>query len=377
MIIVGDKMNEEEKTVEIAEASLDNKCPTCTASLKYNAKLKKFKCEYCGEEFTIEDLKKHSDSAATQKANEAPKTTPAGKDNYNSYVSYKCESCGAEIVADEQTAATFCVYCGNTAILRSKLSGNFQPSRVIPFEKPKEDAIKAFKSLSKGRALVPKDFSDEKNIEKIRGVYIPFRLYDYNVEGSLNMKGTKVSSWTVGDNTYTKTDIYNVVRGGNAKYNCIPVDASTRFDNDIMNTIEPFDYNKLVPYNHAYLSGFLAEKYDEEDDITKKEAEERAINSTNDFFKGAARGYTTLTATETNLVPKQEKMEYVLLPVWMVNVKYKNKMYIFAMNGESGEFIGNIPVDIGKAFLYAIIIFIVCIVVASIASFVIWYMGGM
>lgn len=368
-------MNEEVK--EIKEQSLDNKCPACRASLKYNPSIKKFKCEYCGEEYTLEDLQKESDSAANEKVNMAPKTTPDAKDNYNSYISYKCENCGAEIVADEQTAATFCVYCGNTAILRSKLSGDFKPSRVIPFEKNKDAAIEAFKSLSKGRPLVPKDFNNEKNIEKIKGVYIPFRLYDYKIDGSITMKGTKVRTWTIGDNTYTKTDIFNVIRGGTAKYNMIPVDASTRFDNSIMNSIEPFDYNKLVPYNHAYLSGFFAERYDEEDNLTRKEAEERAVNSTKDYFSNSATGYTTKVVTSEDLVNKQEKMEYVLLPVWMVNVKYKNKMHTFAMNAESGEFIGNIPVDVGKAFLYALIIFIVCFAILSVGSLALWYLGGM
>ena len=122
------------------EQALENKCPSCTASIKYNPKLEKFKCEYCGSEFTLEDLKKHSNNASTDEKNKPKEEQP--KDTFDGYVSYHCESCGAEIVADEQTAATFCVYCKNTAILKSRLTDKFSPSKIIPFSKTKDENLK-------------------------------------------------------------------------------------------------------------------------------------------------------------------------------------------------------------------------------------------
>ena len=253
-------MNEEKKVKE--EQSLENRCPACKASISFNPKAGKWKCDYCGSEFTLEEMQKHSDNASTEQKNK--KEPKPAKDNYDGYVSFKCESCGAEIIADDQTSATFCVYCGNTAILQSKLSGKFSPDKMIPFKKTKEEAIEAFKKLSKGRPLMPKNFNNTTNIEKIRGVYIPFWLYDINVSGDIVMDAKTVEHWTVGDTHYTRTNTFKVTRGGNMNFNNVPVDGSTRFDNDIMNTIEPFDYKDLVPYNHAYLSGFYAEKYDQE-----------------------------------------------------------------------------------------------------------------
>ena len=361
-----------EKVVD--EQALENKCPSCKASIKFNPKVGKFKCEYCGSEFTLEELQKHSDNASTEEKNK--KAEKVEKDNFDAYVSYKCESCGAEIVADDQTAATFCVYCGNTAILKSKLSGQFTPDKIIPFKKEKQDAITAFKGLSKGRPLMPKDFNSEKNIEKIKGVYIPFWLYDINVSGDLTMNGDIVTTWTSGDTHYTKTDKYLVVRGGTMDYHKIPVDGSSRFDNDIMNSIEPFNFEELIPYNHAYLSGFYAEKYDEEGEKVYKEASERALNSTRDKLKESATRYTTKIVTGDTLETKETKKEYAMLPVWMVNVKYNDKMHIFAMNAQTGEFIGNIPLDKKKAVLYFIIIFVITFVIAIIASFVFFAIGG-
>lgn len=367
-------MDQENKKLK-DEQALENKCPACKASIKFNPKVGKFKCEYCGSEFTLEEMQKHSDNASTEEKNQ-PKEKQTKKDTYDGYVSYHCESCGAEIIADEQTAATFCVYCGNTAILKSKLSGEFTPDKMLVFKKEKQESINAFKGLGKGRPLMPKDFNSEKNIEKIRGIYIPFWLYDLNIEGDVNMTGDIITHWSVGDTHYTKTDKYRVVRGGTMTYHNIPVDASSRFDNNIMNSIEPFNFAELIPYNHAYLSGFYAERYDESGEKIYNEAAERALNSTRERLKNEATRYATTIVTGDTLTSKELKKQYVMLPVWMVNVKYKDKMHIFAMNGQTGEFIGNIPLDKGKAVLYFIIIFVITFIAVIIGSYILFKMGG-
>lgn len=365
--------NTEKKQID--EQALENKCPACKASIKFNPTVGKFKCEYCGSEFTLEEMQQHKDNASTEEKNQ-PKEKQVKKDNYDGYVTYRCESCGAEIIADEQTAATFCVYCGNTAILKSKLSGEFTPDKMIVFKKDKQESINAFKNLGKGRPLMPKDFNSEKNIEKIRGIYIPFWLYDFNINGSLDMTGQIVKSWTSGDTHYTQTDYYQILRGGTMDYHNIPVDASSRFDNNIMNSIEPFNFAELIPYNHAYLSGFYAEKYDEDGDKPYKEASDRALNSTRQRFIGTASRFSSVMIKTDNLTANQTKKQYVMLPVWMVNVKYKDKMHIFAMNGQTGEFIGNIPLDKGKAVLYFVTIFAITFIVVLVISYIIFVMGG-
>ena len=359
---------------EKEEQTLENRCPACKASISFNAKLGKWKCEYCGSEFSLEEMQKHTDNASGEQKNQKASNTA---DNYDEYISYHCESCGAEIVADPETSATFCVYCGNTAILQSKLSGKFSPDKIIPFKKEKEEAINAFKKLSKGRPLVPKDFSKEENIEKIRGVYIPFWLYDIDVSGDIVMNAETIETWTRGNTHYTKTNIFKVTRGGNIGFENVPIDGSSHFDNDIMNSIEPFSYEDLVPYNHAYLSGFYAEKYDEDGEKLFSEVSNRTLNTARNVLKDDAKLYLSKTIISDGLVASLKNQSYALLPVWMVNVKYKDKMYIFAMNGQTGEFVGNIPLDKGKAIIYIITIFIVTMIVCILISYLIFRGGSL
>ena len=355
--------------------ALDNKCPACGAPILYKPNLKKWKCDYCKSEFTLEEIKKYN-NASNEKNNikeEVKKEIQKENDNTN-YYEYNCKDCGAKIIADENTAATFCVYCGNTAILKEKLSGKFAPDMIIPFKNEKEKAIEAFKSLNKGRPLMPNFFNDEKNIEKIKGVYIPFWLYDVKVNGELDATSTTSTTWTVGDTVYTKTDTYRLEREGEMSFNKIPVDGSTRFDNDIMNTIEPFNYSELEEYNHAYLSGFLAEKYDVDEETSFKDAEERSLNSARDTIKDDM-GMGIKTIVNDTLASTKLLTKYVLLPVWMINVKYKDKFYTFAMNGQTGEFVGNIPVDKKKAFIYGILTFVITFILVVLISYI-FYKGG-
>ena len=136
------------------------------------------------------------------------------------------------------------------------------------------------------------------------------------------------------------------------------------------------NYDELEDYNHAYLSGFFAEKYDIDWEGTFKDAQERAYNSANEIVLNDITGYTTKTVLNNNLQTNLTSKEYTLLPVWMVNVKYKDKMHIFAMNGQTGEFIGNIPLDKGRTLLYTILIFTISLAILVLITYIVFVMGG-
>ena len=354
----------DENKKEINSNALDQKCPNCNAKLTYKIELKKWKCDYCGSTYSLEELEK-----------EKKEDNSEIEDDEETFVEYSCKDCGAKIVADEQTSATFCVYCGNTAILKNKLTGKFKPDFIIPFVKTEKDAHEAFKKVTKGKLFTPNLFKKQATIEKIRGIYIPFWLYSIYFEGKINVKATRVSSWTSGDTRYTKTDYYDLIREGNMNFNRVPVDGSTRFDDALMNSIEPFDYNELKEYNHAYLSGFLAEKYDVDKEKSYKCAESR-VDTTgfNELFN------TCVSYASKNIKNKESKqetkaLEYALLPAYMVNVKYNNKYYMFAMNGQTGKFVGNIPVSRLKLILYFLLFFTISFILVLIISYLI-FKGG-
>lgn len=353
--------------------TVDHKCPSCNASIKYNPKDKNWVCEYCGGKFTLEQLKENEENFKKTNVNKSKELKEERKKEEKAVEmdEYFCEDCGAKILADKNTSATFCVYCKNTAILKSRLTEKFAPSKIIPFTKTKDEAIEAFKKVGKGRFLMPKEFSNPKNIEEITGVYIPFWLYSCKMKGHVDGKGTKVMTWVMGDYIYTKTDTYKVGRDGTFDFDKIPVDGSVRFNDAVMNSIEPFNYEELVDFSYSYLSGFLSEKYDVEKEEAKKITIDRAEHSCISELEKKARsaGYATFITENKEAEVKTEQIEYVLLPVWMLNIKYNEKMYTFAMNGQTGKMIGDIPYSKKKAFIFWLVLFVVVFAITAVITY--------
>lgn len=356
--------------------ALDHKCPSCTATLPFDPTLQKWKCSYCGSEYTLEELERYENA---KNVDNSEKTDPSndvnlGEDSTIDVDVYECQSCGAKILTDENTTATFCVYCGNTAIIKNRLTGALRPTKIIPFKNTKEEAIKTFVNYRKGKPFAPKDFSNKENIEKITGVYIPFWIYDCEVAASLEAVGKNIKTWTSGDYQYTKTDTYKVLREGNMIYEKVPTDASSKFDDDIMDSIEPFNYNDLADFNMSYLSGFLSEKYDVEKSEAFERAKTRVVNSTNEKLKETIIGYSTYSVVSSNMNINLKDSNYILLPVWMLNINYRGKVRKFAMNGQTGKMVGDIPIAPSKVISTSIVIFIVSFIILLILNIIL--IGG-
>ncbi len=340
---------------------LDHKCPTCRAKLPFNPKTQKWDCEYCGNSYTLEQLTNFEEH---EKEKESELHVNPELDLY------ECPDCGANIIADKNTTATFCVYCGNTSILKNRLIGEFKPAKIIPFKTTKEEAISAFKEFKKGKLFTPDNFNKEENIQKITGVYIPFWLYNCSTNSDLDFNAERCSRWRSGNYHYTKIDYYSIKRCGKINFNKVPVDGATKFDDNTMDSIEPFDYTDLTDFNLSYLSGFLSEKYDVSVDTASIRAKERIQNSIIQELKSTINGYHSVSLCHSNFDVNVDTTEYVLLPVWMLNIKYQENLYLFAMNGQTGKIIGDIPVDNKKFFTKWIKIFLEYFLLISIILFI-------
>ncbi len=315
----------------------DQKCPSCRAPLKYSPKSKGWDCEYCHTHFTLEDLKK------VQKKKEKKQNKTFKSEGYT------CKNCGASILVSENTTATTCVYCRSTAIIDERLENELTPNSIIPFKKTKEEAMEAFLKMGIRKWFVPKEFTKKKNIREIQGIYIPFWLFDFCLEAHIAGKGIRLSTWISSNYQYTKRDTYHFERDGDFPFFDIPVDGSKHFDDALMNSIEPFNYQDLEDFNGAYLSGFLAEKYDQTKEEVQSVAIQRATETAKEQLEKSLH-YHSHTIENKNVNPINLSGEYVLLPVWLLNIKYKDKIYPFAMNGQTGKMIGDIPVQKSKVF---------------------------
>ena len=342
-------------------------CPNCMGPLQFKAGTGKLGCDYCDSTFTVEEVEalyaaKDANAAQNMTAAEVKREESECSQDSSEYSdawgadsaqmrSYTCNACGAELICDETTAATSCPYCGNPTIIPGKFAGAMKPEYMIPFKLNKDAAISALKQHYEGKVLLPKVFKEENHLSKLNGVYVPFWLYDYQAEGSVSYKASKDRSYRSGDYQVTETKYYRVMRAGDIEMEKIPVDASVKMADAYMDSLEPYHYSDLSEFSNAYLSGYLADKFDVTADDCKERADQRAEQTLVNSLRDTVIGYDAVSQTDKQIRLKQNGAHYALLPVWLLYTKWNDKDFLFAMNGQTGKFVGDLPVDKKKRWL--------------------------
>lgn len=325
------------------------KCPCCDGAIEFDSSLQKMKCPYCDTEFEMDTLQAYDKVLNEQPEDNMQWDTSAGNawdegetDNLSVYV---CKSCGGEIVADVTTGATECPFCGNPVVMMGQFSGTLKPDYVIPFKFSKKDAVEALKQHYKGKRLLPKVFKDQNHIDEIKGIYVPFWLFGADADAHIRYKTSRIRTWSDSNYIYTETSYYSVVRGGSISFERVPVDGSTKMDDTLMESIEPYDFKDAVDFQTAYLAGFLADRYDVDSEQSISRANERIRVSTENAFAETVTGYSTVTPVASNIQLQNGVAKYALYPVWLLNTSWKGNKYVFAMNGQTGKMAGDLPMD--------------------------------
>lgn len=352
-------------------------CPACTGPLHYSAKSGKLECDYCGSSFDVAEIealyaRKEAEAAAAKQAADAKAeaaqaakaeaaeaaaasggwdTSDLSRDwgaEADGLRVYSCPSCGAELICDQSTAATACPYCGNPAIVPGQFSGALRPDYILPFRLSKDDAVQALRAHYKGKPFLPRSFTSVNHIEQIQGVYVPFWLFDGGAEGAASYRASNTNVYETGDYEITETRHYHVVRAGSLAFEKIPVDASSKMPDDHMDSIEPFDYAQLRPFSTAYLPGYLADKYDVTIDDSRDRADTRCRETLAQALRDTVTGYGACVTEREDITLRRGKVHYALLPVWMLSTKWRGQDFLFAMNGQTGKLVGDLPTDRGR-----------------------------
>ena len=329
------------------------KCPCCGGAIEFDSNTQKMKCPYCDTEFDIKALKSYDETLKSDAADSMEWETSAGMEwesgEADGLRSYVCKSCGGEIVGDENTAATSCPFCGNPVVMMGQFSGALKPDIIIPFKLDKKAAKEGLQKHLTGKRLLPKVFKDQNHLDEVKGIYVPFWLFDADADANVRYRATTVRTWSDSDYNYTETSHYSVFRAGSVGFENVPVDGSSKMPDDLMESVEPFNIGEAVDFQTAYLAGYLADKYDVTAEQSVDRANERIKRSTEDTFASTVKGYSTVTPEGSNINLRNGKAKYALYPVWVLNTTWKGQKFTFAMNGQTGKFVGNLPVDEGAA----------------------------
>ena len=353
-------------------------CPNCNGPLRFDPVSSKLKCDSCGSTFTVDEIdkvffEKNQEAIsvdAEKKQQENAELLQWNEEEAKNMRAYNCPSCGAQLISDANTAATRCPYCGNPTVVPAQFEGSLKPDYVIPFKLIKEDAVKELKNFYKGKPFLPKAFTESNHIEEIKGVYVPFWLYDGTVDAHLRGSATTSSSYETDDEIVTTTRHFRIERDGTVEFQKVPADGSSKMPDDFMDSIEPFDYKDLVPFQMSYLPGYLADKYDVSIEEDAERVNQRIKNTTISLLEETVTGYQTYVSDKTNTTITPATVHYAFLPVWLLSTQYQGKNYLFAMNGQTGKMIGDdLPIDKTKMILRFLLITVIGIALLYVILF--------
>lgn len=350
----------------IQMAVVSYKCPNCDGELVFNPRTQKYKCEYCTSAFSQEELSQMQ-PGQQEGRQESASFKGAGGEEGNVY---GCPSCGAQIVTDDTTAASFCYYCHNPVVLSGRVSGEFMPHKIIPFAIDKRQATEKFLEYVQHKKFVPRAFFCKSQIEKISGVYFPYWMVDMDLEGSMEAEGKHIRVWRSGDTEYTETRLYQVERAGDIHLEDLTKNALKKANSKLSAGVLPYDMAKAQEFHMGYLSGFLAEKRDIEQGELETEVRAEAKEYGEKLLKSTIHGYTTLSVKGCRLNRQRENWEYVLLPVWTVTYKGRDgKFYYYSMNGQNGKVYGELPIDLKKVWILSGIVSVTVFLLGLIGGF--------
>ena len=326
------------------------KCPCCGGYLEFDPSLQKFKCLYCAQVFSEEQLRDQSE----QRQVEADAAQEESKAAGGQLRAYQCRMCGAEIVTDETTAATRCYFCHSPVVLHDRLDDDFRPDGVIPFQLDRAAAEKQFTDHISRKKFLDRGFFNGAQLEMFSGVYYPWWYADIEGDAEFQGEGRRISVSTTPSHVVTTTRVYRVHRQGRLSFRRLARKALVKADGKLSDGIHPYDANGVKPYASGYLSGFLAEKRDVPEATAKAEMVREADGYAHSMMT-RNHPFNSLSG-ETSFKADSVRMKYVLLPAWVLTYKggKDGAPYYYMMNGQTGKVCGKLPIDKPKLLAAAL-----------------------
>ena len=344
------------------------KCIGCSAPIAFNPKVGGFKCEYCGRTCTEQELQ---DFVAKTEEKWAEKHAHETHDDGTEVRQYHCPNCGAEVVCGDTTTASFCYYCHSPVIIESRLQGDFRPDKIIPFQIDQKQAVAKFAEWIAGKKLLPSDFTVENQKHNIVGMYLPYWDIDIDAEIDYHAVGLIEHRRVRGDREEITTERYAIDRGGSMHFPAIRALSFDKIDQNLINAINPFHFDGETAFNTGYLSGFQSERHT----LSRETAEKNALIQAQNYGRSQLRA----SAECEQVIDEQDKSEYrvagvayTLLPVYILNYPYHGKNYQFAINGQTGVAMGNLPTDTMKVSIFAIVVGLIVLILALLGGIFLW-----
>ena len=303
-------------------------CLQCGAELSIDYENKKLVCEYCRKEYDYSNDKNEKE--------------------------YVCLSCDVDFISDKPNLEC-CPYCSSKNLTVIKLKKNLIIDKLIPFSKTQKDFISKYKKILRKKVFIPNIFYNNKIIKTCNNLYLPYYLCNMHSKAKIYIDTKKVNKWIADNYKYNKIDDYALVRFCEADLEDVSVRISNKMNKVRLNNIMPYDFNKLIDYKD--IDNYIYE--DCKKSINKENLRTEIENIVIKNIFSRIKDYDVVELKNIQTTVSNFKYKKVLLPLWVLNIEYKNKMYYFIMNGQTGKVYYELPTSKLKMFAIFIVTFII------------------
>ena len=343
------------------------KCTGCGANMVFNPERKALYCEHCGNVYEFAN-------GNTASENDLLAGFSADNNWSESEVNvFSCENCGTKVVLNKSEVATVCPFCGTHHVKESSDLAGVKPHGLIPFDFSTEKAIELSKNWARKKFYAPRKFKKNLNSDNVKGVYTPCFTFDSHTvsyyEGRVGVRHTRV----VGSGKNRRTETYIVWRRISGVYTYsfddVLVTAGSKFNQQNLDKVAPFNTNNSAQYDQKYMLGFMAYHYDYDLTSCWGEAKNRIDGVIrNNILSGHRHDVVDYLNVSTN--HERVTFKYVMLPVYVGAFNYKSKLYNFFINGSTGKVTGKTP----KSFIKILLTVLFGVAMAGILCFLFYYL---
>lgn len=334
------------------EQDTDKKCPSCSGTMEYDPATGGLMCPYCGHTESIEVKNGTKNEVAVDEQDFFAAVETESFDWGAEKKTVTCKACGAVLVYDALQNSEICAYCGSNQVMENNDEKTMKPGGVVPFKITEKQASEKFQEWIKGKWFCPNEAKRTAKAGKFKGIYLPYWTYDTNtVSEYVGQYGTerrvtrRVNGKTV---TETVIDWHNTSGVHKSFINDYPVLASKNHDTRMLEGILPFDTEDNKAYEPKFVAGFVSERYA----IGLKEGWEIAKPGIQEQLRSEVDAkicdeHHTSHARNIRLTTRYNdlKYKYLLLPVWNSSFKYRDKVFNFMVNGQTGKVSGKSPIS--------------------------------
>jgi DNA-directed RNA polymerase subunit RPC12/RpoP len=297
-------------------------CKNCAGRLIFNPASQKLECEGCGSFYSPEDVE---DIYAE-----------AGSKYYDTRV-YTCSHCGAEVITSDSEVSTFCVYCGNPAIVFNRISKEYRPDGLVPFKITREQAIANIRKKFLKNPIVPQEIKDKCIPGNLRGIYVPYWIINAHFAEA---------DWIRAEIKRGKhTQIRYYSRSGKTFLRNVPIDGSRILNDDTSRKLEPFYLEDAKDFDEDYLNGF----YSNTSDLNYYDLRASAATRCHALYSAEVVKTIGMHANKVKIVDSMYWIDilddpiYMMMPVWFFTFVHEGNPYTVLVNGQTGKVVGTMP----------------------------------